>query len=322
MLTAFLIAVALIIAVALFVDRRADLREAGSEAAFPVVGEVVQVNDCNVHVVVTGQGPDLVLLHGAGGNCRDFSGEFGRALAERYRVFAVDRPGFGWSGRADPSLKSHFTTEAESPAQQAQILAEATRRLGAKNPLIVGHSYGGTVALAWALNEPASGIVAVSGALMPWPGPLDLYYRFLGSTLGGFLFPPLISASVHPSQIDRTLDDVFAPQSVPQDYKTRAGIALSTRSETLRANARQVNSLRPHVVEMAGRYGTIDIPVELIHGDADIITPVGVHSQPASELISGANLTVLDGIGHMPHHVAQEAVIDAIDRAAMRAGLR
>jgi pimeloyl-ACP methyl ester carboxylesterase len=47
-----------------------------------------------------------------------------------------------------------------------------------------------------------------------------------------------------------------------------------------------------------------------------------VHAVPLSRQVDGANLTLLRGIGHMPHHVAPDAVVAAIDRAARRAGLR
>ena len=93
------------------------------------------------------------------------------------------------------------------------------------------------------------------------------------------------------------------------------------RRASLRANARQVNTLRPHVVEMSKRYPTLDLPVELVHGDTDDTVPLDIHSQPLSALLPDANLTVLPGIGHMPHHVAPEAVTAAIDRAARRAGI-
>ena len=52
------------------IDRRADLREAGIEARNPPTGEMVFVDGRAVHVVVQGEGPDLVLLHGAGGSSR------------------------------------------------------------------------------------------------------------------------------------------------------------------------------------------------------------------------------------------------------------
>ena len=112
---------------------------------------------------------------------------------------------------------------------------------------------------------------------------------------------------------------IFAPQTAPDGYIDYVGTGLTLRRASLRANARQVNTLRPHVVEMSKRYPTLDLPVELVHGDTDDTVPLDIHSQPLSALLPDANLTVLPGIGHMPHHVAPEAVTAAIDRAARRA---
>jgi pimeloyl-ACP methyl ester carboxylesterase len=68
-------------------------------------------------------------------------------------------------------------------------------------------------------------------------------------------------------------------------------------------------------------YGGIDVPVEILHGDADTTVGLGVHSVPLSRQVPGANLRVLEGVGHMLHHAAPEETVDAIDRAAARAGL-
>jgi pimeloyl-ACP methyl ester carboxylesterase len=64
------------------------------------------------------------------------------------------------------------------------------------------------------------------------------------------------------------------------------------------------------------------MPVEIVHGTADDVVPIHIHSEPLANQIPGAVLTRLDGIGHMPHHSAPEAVKAAIHRAAARAGLR
>ena len=150
---------------------RAAERTRAIEAAHPPQGRIVTVAGRDVHVIVEGNGPDLVLIHGAGGNAQDFTHAFTDRLTDRYRVFSVDRPGMGYTDRTDPALSSAFTLDAESPIEQARMLSAATRALGAQNPIVLGHSYGGAVAMAWALEEPAAGIVIVSGATMPWPGP-------------------------------------------------------------------------------------------------------------------------------------------------------
>jgi pimeloyl-ACP methyl ester carboxylesterase len=320
--SATLFLAALLIAGALFIDRRADLRAARTEAAFPPLGQIVTVEGREVHVVMRGAGPDLVLIHGAGANAREFTGGFADALADRFRLFIVDRPGMGWSEHADPAYARAYTTEAESPADQARILSAAVAGLGAKTPLVLGHSFGASVALAWGLDHPASGVIVVSGATMPWPGPLDPYYRVLGSAPGSALLAPAVAALVSDSRIDDVVTGVFAPQVAPENYAREAATRLGLRTESLRANARQVKSLRPHIVTMSDRYRGLRLPVEIIHGDADTITPLEVHSRPLSQTLPDAALAVLPGIGHMPHHAARGDVIAAIERAAARAGLR
>ena len=57
-------------------------------------------------------------------------------------------------------------------------------------------------------------------------------------------------------------------------------------------------------------------------GDVDTIVSIDIHSRPFTDQVETANLTVLDGIGHMPQHTSQPEVLAAIDRAATRAGLR
>lgn len=308
----------------LLVDRQADRREARAEAAFPPEGRFVEVAGRRIHAVVTGSGPDLVLIHGASGSTRDFTFAFVDRIKDRFRVIALDRPGLGYSDRAADGLDAAFASEAESPAQQAVLLQDAAAKLGADKPLVLGHSYGGAVALAWALERPdnISGLAVVSGVSNPWPGGLGPYYTLNGSSLGDGLVVPLITAFAPKARVADAVAGVFAPQDAPEGYAEYIGTGLTLRRDTLRANTRQVNTLRPHIVDMAPRYGTIDVPVEIVHGDADDTVPFDIHAVPLSRQIPDARLTRLPGIGHMPHHVAPDAVTAALDRLAARAGLR
>jgi len=110
---------------------------------------------------------------------------------------------------------------------------------------------------------------------------------------------------------------------VPDGYIDHIGAPLTIRPDSFRANARQVNTLRPHIVDMAPRYAAeLTVPLEIIHGDTDITVPLEIHSIPLAQQVPHANLTVLEGVGHMPHHTDPQAVEDAIDRIAAQAGLR
>ena len=303
-----------VVALAFVTDRRADLREAGIEARYPPEGEIVQVNGRDVHVVVKGRGPDLVLIHGASGNAREFTSSLTDKLADRYRLFVVDRPGHGWSARLDPA--------DESPLAQARVLAEATRSLRAENPIVFGHSFGGAVTMAWGLEANPSALVVLAGVTLPWPGDVGLTYRVLGNPVGATLLAPLAAAFVPENYARQAADSAFAPQEAPDNYFSLAGIPLAIRTETLRATNRQVNVLRPQIVEQSARYEQIDIPVEILHGTEDKTVYAEIHAEPLADMLPDANLTILDGIGHMPHHAVPGDVIAAIDRAASRAGLR
>lgn len=305
------------------IGSRAETRETQAEAKYPPTGQLLQVDGTTVHAHVEGAGPDVVLIHGASGNTRDWTFQFVDRIKDRYRVIALDRPGLGWTERL-PGNSGVGNVDAESPSEQAVLLKAAADQLDVRNPIIVGHSYGGAVALAWALEFPDSpaALVLLGAASNPWPGDLDPLYGINASRLGGATVVPLISAFVPSERVEETVATIFDPQDAPEGYISYVGAGLSLRREALRANAQHVNSLRPHIVEMSKRYGEITVPTEILHGTADTIVPLEIHSEPLSNQIQGADLTRLDGIGHMPQHAAPRAVVSAIDRAAARAGLR
>jgi len=184
--------------------------------------------------------------------------------------------------------------------------------------VVLGQSYGGAVALAWALEGGPRALVLVSSPSLPWPGALDPWYRVTSTALGRALAIPLVAAFVPQSYVTAATTAVFAPDTVPAGYEAHLGTALTLRRQTLAANTAQINALRAELVTMEQRYPTLSLPVELLHGTADTIVPLHIHSQPLSQLLPNVALTVIDGAGHMPHHSHSQTVIDAIDRAALR----
>ncbi|MFN3970719.1 MAG: alpha/beta fold hydrolase [Gemmobacter sp.] len=293
------------------VDGRATAREAASEAAWPPTGRILTVDGKRVHAHVEGSGPDLVLIHGASGNTRDFTFALSKRLAREFRVIAFDRPGLGYSDDLDK--------DGQSPVAQADHLRAAARQLGVRRPIVLGHSYGGAVAMAWALRDPETrGVVSVSGATMPWPGGLGAWYSLTGSAVGGATVVPLISAYASLDRAEGLVARIFAPAAVPEGYVDYVGPGLSLRRDSLRNNSRQVGNLKPYLEAMAPDYPKLTLPVEIIHGTADSIVPHLVHAVPLSERLPNARLTLIEGAGHMPHHSHPDAVIEAVRRLARR----
>lgn len=325
----FTIAAATIGLGALLTGCGAQYRATQAEQNFPPTGDFVDVAGGRVHYVQDGSGPNLILLHGAGGNLRDFTFDLMGRLTDSYTVTAFDRPGLGYTDRVPDVPTGPTATEGDSPSAQAAMLREAAGKLGITDPIVAGHSFGGIVAYAWAVagldgDHPANaaGLVSIAGVTMPWPGDLGAYYRINGSAFGGLVTVPLIASLVPDGVVRNRIEETFAPQPAPDGYADHIGAGLTLRTNSFRANIRQVNTLRPKVVDLSARYSALTLPIEIVHGTADTTVPITIHPEEAIKIIASANLTRLDGVGHMPHHTNPEIVVNAIHRAADRAGLR
>src|ERR1700733_4343310 len=132
----------------------------------PPAGRFVEVNGVRLHYVERGEGEPLVLLHGNGSMIEDFeSSGLINLAAKNYRVIVFDRPGFGHSDRPRNVLWT--------PAAQAELINSALHQLGLSETLVLGHSWGASVAVALALKYPAlvQGLVLASGYYYPTVRP-------------------------------------------------------------------------------------------------------------------------------------------------------
>lgn len=284
-----------------------------AEARYPPDGIFVEVDGQRVHLVVMGdRGPDVVQIHGASGSARALTFDLAPELAKRYRVFVPDRPGFGWS---DP-------LETDTIAAQAAHLQEAVHRAGARDPIVLGHSYGGAVAIAWAVTRPGtlSGLVPVSAPSHSWDAPLPALYQITAPPLGQALAVPLISAWTPPATLHGEVAAVFAPQEMPTGYAEWFGPGMTLRARTMRINAHQRAELKPQIEALIPHYARLDLPVVSLHGTADTIVTRQIHALPFTETVAEAELVTLAGLGHMVPHVALEETVAAVDRVALRAG--
>lgn len=287
------------------------LSRRAAEAAHPPLGECLRLADRTVHLFDRpGTDPDavpLVFVHGASGNAREPALAFAEAFA-RHRLIFFDRPGHGWSTR-------HGAADA-SPTAQARVLADLMTAKGIERAIVVGHSWGGSVAAAFGVHHPdrAAGLVFLAPATHPWPGAvIDILYRISAAPIAGTLLDGLVVPLVGRLMIDKSIAGVFAPDPAPAGYRRAIGADLVLRPAEWRANAEDVYRLHAHVSELSPRYPEITAPTLIVSGTHDPIVRADIHAEGLEKDIAGSRLVWLDDIGHMPHHAARDRVIEEIE---------
>jgi pimeloyl-ACP methyl ester carboxylesterase len=240
---------------------RAGARERAADAAFRPEGTLLDVGGRRVHAITRGAGPDVVLLHGAMGTARDFTFGLVDLLALRHRVTAFDRP-----ARASPTARTQPKTApggqwATRRGAQADLLRRAAREIGIVRPVVVGHSFGASTALAWALGDPegTAALVTLAGIVVPWRGRATLSSASSPRRPAGAPRPPSRPPS-HRGPCGAAIRSVFAPDPVPPGYAEWVGAPLSLRRRAVRATARQVAGLKADLQPLAPRYGELSLP--------------------------------------------------------------
>jgi pimeloyl-ACP methyl ester carboxylesterase len=289
------------------------------ERRYPAIGHLVDLGTGKLHVVETPpRAPErgaVALIHGASGNFADPHVALAERLAAQgFRIFAVDRPGHGWSDRLAGSA-------AASPSFQAASVVKGLRALGAGEAVVVAHSLAGVMGLAMALEAPAftRALVLLAPVSHPWKGGVSWYYT--AATLPGLgaLFRWLIVPLAGIAAMKGALVGVFAPNAVPPDYIARTRLPLVLRPREFRANAEDFLVLCEQARALAPRYGEVSAPTTIVMGAQDSLVSADIHARALERDIPGAILRLLPGIGHSPHFAAPEVVVAAIIEAERRA---
>ena len=219
-----------------------------------------------------------------------------------------DRPGLGFSPR--PARGGGTLSD------QAALMRKAAGQLGFGRATVIGHSFGGSVALAWAVDAPRAvdGLVLLAAPSQEWPGGVGAIYSFAANPVTGPALSRVLPAIASERLITNALARVFAPQSPPPGYADRVGPELALKPANIQANAAQLTALKPGIRAMVPRYDRLTMPVEILHGNADRTVSFNLHSASLAAQLPSARLTQLDGIGHMPHHSAPRALNAALTR--------
>ena len=270
----------------------------------------VNVEGSNLHFVIRGAGRPVVLIHGNPGSYQDWARLYGPLAASHYQAFAFDRPGHGHSDR--PNHNGAVTVEV-----QARLLCAALDELRVERPILVGHSWGAALALAYALNYPrdVSGLVLLAPAVYESNDGVSFLSKLpawpvIGDVMN-FLFTPMIGAWL----VRTDLEKAFSPDNVPKNY-LRHTLAEWTVPKKVKWYSIDDALLNESLPKLSPRYGELNIPTAIVTGDSDLIVPAKENAHRLSEDLPNSELTVLEKTGHQIPFTRTFSVVEAIGRIA------
>ena len=274
---------------------------AGDDAGGPFARLGPPEAPVNLYYQEQGKGPPVLLLHGFGASTFTWRHVIPE-LAKTHRVIAVDLKGFGQSDKP--------FDERYSVLDQAELLAQLIEDKDLRDLTIVGHSFGGGVALRLALdaNDRLGGRIVRLVLLdsIAYPQQIPVFFRLLDmplvSQVGVRMVPPSVQTRVA-LQIAYHDDSKIDPEQVEiyaAPLKTAAGKHAIVQS------ARQIV---PEDIDMLPeRYKTITLPTLILWCDHDRIVPLDVGLK-LRRTLPNSTFRLVEGCGHMPQEEQPETTL-------------
>jgi pimeloyl-ACP methyl ester carboxylesterase len=281
-----------------------------AEHGNPPAGRFLEVNGVRLHYVERGSGAPLVLLHGNGSMIQDFesSGLIDLA-AKNYRVIVFDRPGFGHSDRP--------RNVVWTPAAQAELISSALHRLCVSHAIVLGHSWGASVAVALALKYPklVQGLVLASGYYYPTFRPDMVALSAPAVPLVGDVMGHTISPMVSRVMWPLLMAKIFGPRSVPQKFEGFPK-ELALRPSQIRASAAESALMIPNAFHFRDEYANLKMPMVIVAGEDDRLVDIDAQSSRLHRDVPQSRFHRVPGTGHMIHQTATGVVMSAINEVA------
>ena len=278
----------------------------------PPSGRFLKINGVRLHYVERGAGDPVVLLHGNGSMIQDFeSSGLIDLLAKDNRVIVFDRPGFGHSERP--------RNVVWTPDAQAELIQLALAQLGISDAIVLGHSWGASVAVAMALKYPirVRGLVLASGYYYPTLRP-DVVALSVPSVpvvgdILSYTLSPLLSRVIWPLMLKK----IFGPRSVPEKFNAFPK-EMALRPSQIRASAAESALMIPDAFMLRHQYADLKMPVVIIAGEQDKLIDIDTQSARLHADIIQSSFHRIAGNGHMIQQTATNQVMSAIREVAGR----
>ncbi len=256
----------------------------GAMPGEPKSATFATVDGTRVRYVDEGEGPVVVLLHGFASSIENWVSVL-PDLKKDHRVIALDLRGFGWTDRPVSDY---------SPEAQAKLVAALLDERGVEGKVsLVAHSWGSSVALAFALAQPERvERIALYDAWVYDSQLPSMFHMARAKGVGEVLF-----ALFYDQRADERISRGFYdPDFVTEPLVEAVELAFE-RPGTRAAALETVRGM--DFTRLESKYGQIQVPTLLLWGREDVVTPVSIGEQLARQL-PDAKLLVYPRCGHFP----------------------
>jgi len=273
-----------------------------------VLGKHVDVAGVKLRVYQTGHGPDVLFIHASIGNLEDFESVL--PYLNNYRVTMFDRMGHGYSEMA------HQTANISNNAKHISALIKT---LGLKKVTIVGHSYGGSVALKMALNKDPNihSMVLLAPAAYSLT-PTSKLEHLLAKPIIGLGLIHLFRPFIAEQRLRKSLLTSLTPNQslLPKDFINKR-IKLWNNPGVLYTRTQQTNEVTEELNEMQKHYNNINRPVTIIIGNDEQHLDIAKGCKLLNDKLTQSELIVIKGAGHYLQYKGPHIISETIKKAAL-----
>lgn len=267
---------------------------------------IFNINSIQIFYHDHGAGRPLVMLHGFGASSYSWR-HLTAGLSSRFRLISMDLKGFGLS---DKPLDEHYTIE-----DQADIVTGFIQDSDLDDVVLVGHSFGGAVALLASLKEKEAGnrritsLVLISAA--GFNQQLPCFIRMLRTPILKYFPLVLLPKTLTAKMILKKAfyDDTKITTDMIEAYAGYMDLPGAYHALTMTAK----KIIPENIGEITAAYPSIDVPALLIWGAKDEIVPAEVGRRLEGAL-RNAKLHIMQDCGHVPQEECPEQTIDLIAR--------
>jgi len=271
------------------------------------IGQKIEINGRMMRYYQTGNGEDIIFIHGSMGSVEDWEALY-PLLKDRYRITAFDRPGMGFSDIKE----NDYTIDGN-----AIIAREIINRLELKKVIIVGHSYGGAIALRMAIEHDANIkgylLLAPIGYLIDDPNAGFFTTKMISIPIYGKGLLVFLNPIIGGGKVEKNLlrymkgDEALFPENFIPFRKElwNKAISMATR-------ARQTDSYNNEIMNYANQYAKIKHRVSIIAGENDR-RQIVIQNDRMAEEIPNCKYVKLKSANHYIQYARPNEVVKALD---------